>query len=103
MRNHNKKEQNTVPQSIKFVHNFLQSVSHVEKKSNKQHVKFLKEALVDLLDHPAFESHSFRENFAAAITHFEIQLSQYEGYTKDEINQGINWALITIEKEANHA
>ena len=103
MQKNNNKEQTSVPLPIKFVHNFLQGVSHVDKKSNKQHVNFLKEALVDLLDHDAFESQDFRERFSAAIAHFEIQGSIFEGYSKDEIDQGINFAIKAIEKEVKHA
>jgi hypothetical protein len=101
--NKNNKEQTSVPLPIKFVHNFLQGVSHVDKKNTKNHVNFLKEALIDLLDHDAFESTDFRERFTAAITHFEIQLSYYEGFGKDEINQGVKWAIDKIEREVKHA
>ena len=103
MRNTKNKEQAIVPAPIKFVHNFLQGISHTDKKSNKQHIKFLKQALVELLDHDAFESHEFRSNFSAAITHFEIQNLAFNRYSKNEINQGINWALQKIESEVKHA
>jgi hypothetical protein len=103
MQKDNNDEQKIVPAPIKFVHNFLQGVSHVEKRTSKQHVKFLKEALVDLLDHDAFESMSFREKFAGAITYFEIQSSFYEGYSESEINQGVNFAIKAIENEVNNA
>ena len=99
----NNKEQSFVPLQVTFVHNYLQGISHIDKKSNKQHVNFLKDALVELLDHDAFESHEFRANFAAAITHFEIKNLPFEGYSKHEINQGINFAINAIEKEVNNA
>ena len=41
MSNNKNDEQAIVPVPIKFVHNFLQSVSHTDKKSNKQHLNFL--------------------------------------------------------------
>ena len=103
MRNNKNDEQAIVPAPIKFVHNFLQGVHHTEKKANKQHLNFLKEALIELLDHEAFESHDFRERFSAAITHFEVQLSFYEGYGKDEINEGVAWAVKKIESEVKNA
>ena len=103
MQKSNNKEQAIVPVPIKFVHNFLHGISHVTKKSNKQHIKFLKEALVELLDHDAFECHDFRERFSAAITHFEMENLPFEGYSKDEINQGVDWAMKKIESEVKHA
>ena len=103
MRNQEKKEQAIVPAPIKFVHNFLQSVSHTDKKSNKQHLNFLRDALVELLDHDAFESHEFRSNFSAAITYFEIQSLHFDGYSPAEIEQGIAWAIKKIESEVKNA
>ena len=103
MQKSNDQEQPKVPNKVKFVHNLLSFTNPVEQQNAKNHVEFLKNALVDLLDHDAFECPTFRGQFSAAITYFEVQNSLYDGYSKKEITKGLEWATNLIEREVRHA
>lgn len=103
MQKQNDQEQKKVPNKVKFVHNLLSATHPVEVENAKNHTAFLKDALVDLLDHDAFEDTTFRSQFSAAIAYFELQASIYDGYTKKEITKGVAWAKNLIESEVRHA
>jgi hypothetical protein len=103
MRNNNEEIQNHNESLNNFIPNLLIGLKHQEPKRLDDVFNFFKSQFLNLTDHDLFENPDYRREWQLNISLLENLTTLFNGFTSEEINSALTFALMSIEASRKEA